>query len=344
MRSDTFRFWAAALCLVAASPALPQSGRDYVVVVGSSTVYPFSTVVAERFGRTHGMRTPKVESLGTGGGVQLFCQGLGSGYPDVVSTSRELKSEELAYCEENGVTGIVRLPIGYDGLVFASSVDAGPFLLTLHDVYLALAQRVPADASGKDLIANPHERWSHIREGLPDVPIRVFAPPPTSGTRDVLVERVMAGGCDQYPALRALRGTDPSEFVTTCHRLREDGAVVEAGENDNLVVQKILSEPGAIGIVGYSFLEQNRDRIRAASMNNIAPTFATISDQSYPVSRVLYVFAKRDHLGFIPGLKAFLEEFVSDRAAGPYGYLVERGLVPLPAAERMRALAELSRL
>lgn len=329
------------LAAILVSSVSAQVGRDYVVVVGSSTVYPFSTVVAERFGRAPGNRTPKVESIGTGGGVQLFCQGLGSGYPDVVSTSRELKSEERAFCESNGVSDIVGLPIGYDGIVFVTSVAAEVLSLTLDDIYLALAQRVPADETGETLIPNPYTHWSGIRGDLPDIPIRVFAPPPTSGTRDVLVERVMAGGCDRFPALRSLRLTDPTAFVTRCHRLREDGPVTEAGENDNLIVQKILSEPGAVGILGYSFLEQNRDRIRAAAINDIYPDFSTISDQSYPVSRVLYVFAKRDHLAFIPGLKAFLEEFVSERAAGTYGYLVERGLVPLPEEERARVLEQL---
>ena len=328
----------AALVLGGLPAAYGQAGRDYVFIVGSSTVYPFATIVAERFGRASRFRTPKVESTGSGGGFKLFCGGVGVDHPDISNSSRKIKPSELAFCRENGVTGIIVVMIGYDGIVFANAITAPEVELTLRDIYLALAKWVPGDTDG-DLIENPHRYWSDVNPGLPRLRIEVLGPPPTSGTRDEFVEHAMQGGCDTVAWIRALGQIDPDRYRYVCHTIREDGAFVEAGENDNLIVQKLEANPDAFGIFGFSFLDQNLEKVQGASINGVAPTFDSIADASYPISRPLYFYVKKAHVDVIPGLRGFLQELTSERAWSDEGYLSERGLITMPAVEREQVAA-----
>ncbi|MEM8814815.1 MAG: PstS family phosphate ABC transporter substrate-binding protein [Pseudomonadota bacterium] len=323
--------------------ASAQSGRDYVYIVGSSTVYPFATVVAERFGRGHPYRTPKVESTGSGGGFKLFCDGIGVDYPDISNSSRAIKATELAACRSNGVVDIIELKIGYDGIVFANALSAPDVMFKSADVYQALAKRVPGPEPGM-LVPNPNRRWSDIRGELPDMRIEVLGPPPTSGTRDEFVEMAMGDGCRQVPWIAALETTEPARFRAICHTIREDGAFVETGENDNLIVQKLEANPRAFGIFGFSFLDQNTDKVKGAGIDGVRPGFEVIADGRYPVSRPLYFYVKKDHVATIPGLKAFLAELTSERTLGDDGYLVDRGLIPMPLTERELAAADATEL
>lgn len=313
--------------------AFAQSARDYIYIVGSSTVYPFSTVVAERFGRTSDFRTPKVESTGSGGGLKLFCDGVGVQYPDIANSSRAIMQTEIELCAAHGVREVIEVKIGYDGIVIANSVSSPSMELTLRDVFLALAAEVPGAADGQ-LVTNPHRSWRDVNAALPATPIEVMGPPPTSGTRDAFVELAMENGCKTIPWIAALATADEARFKNVCHTLREDGAFIEAGENDNLIVQKLQANPRALGIFGYSFLDQNAAKVRAASINGVEPDFDSIADGSYTVARPLYFYAKKAHVDVIPGLRAFLTEFTSERAWGDFGYLSDRGLIPLPAEER----------
>ena len=310
-----------------------QGGRDYISIVGSSTVFPFSTVVAERFGRFFG-KTPTVESTGSGGGFKLFCAGVGIGFPDITNSSRRIKLSEVETCRRAGVEDIVEVKIGYDGIVLSNANSADPADLTLGEIYLALAKLVPESPESATLIENPYQRWNEINPDLPDSRIEVMGPPPTSGTRDAFVELAMEGGCEEFPGVKALKSTDNDRFKAVCHAIREDGVFVETGENDNLIVQKLNANPNALGIFGYSFLEQNSDKVQGAAMNGVVPTFETIADGSYPVSRPLYFYVKRAHVGVIPGIEGFLKEFTSERAWGEEGYLTDRGLIPMPPTER----------
>lgn len=323
----------ALLGLGISASAFAQSGRDYVYVVGSSTVYPFATVVAERFGRGSEFSTPKIESTGSGGGLKLFCDGVGVDYPDVTNSSRAIKQSEIDRCAGNGVTEIIEVKIGYDGIVFANSLRAADMTLTSRDIFLALAKRVPGDQPGQ-LIANPYRNWSDVNPALPSKPIEVLGPPPTSGTRDAFVELAMEGGCESIDWIAALKATDENAYKSVCHTIREDGAFVEAGENDNLIVQKLQANPDAFGIFGFSFLDQNLEKVKGARIDGIAPTFDAIADGDYPVSRPLYFYAKKAHVDVIPGLRGFLREFTSERAWGEEGYLSDRGLIPMPDEER----------
>ena len=315
------------------STAVAQSGRDFVYVVGSSTVYPFSTVVAERFGRSTEFKTPKIESTGSGGGLKLFCDGVGVDYPDVANASRAIKQSEVDTCAANGVTGIIEVKIGYDGIVMANAIDAPTVSLSRADIFLALAKEVPTDKDG-ELIENPYRTWADVRPGLPETRIEVLGPPPTSGTRDAFVELAMEGGCKSVPWIKALKDTDKNRYKAICHTIREDGAFVEAGENDNLIVQKLEANPDAFGIFGFSFLDQNAEKVKGAANDGIVPTFDAIADGSYPVSRPLFFYAKKAHVDVIPGLRGFLREFTSERAWGEEGYLSDRGLIPMPDEER----------
>lgn len=315
------------------SPAGAQLGREYVYIVGSSTVYPFSTIVAERFGRSTRFRTPKVESTGSGGGFKLFCDGVGVEFPDISNASRRIKRSELEACVNNGVTDIVEIKIGYDGIVFANALRGPDVSLARKDVFLALAKSVPV-AGSTELVPNPHRFWSDVRPDLPREPIEVLGPPTTSGTRDEFVELAMHDGCIQFEWLRALETTDQERFRAVCHTIREDGAYIEVGENDNLIVHKLQSNPRAFGIFGFSYLDQNADKLKAASIDDIAPDFETIAALEYPLSRPLYFYVKKDHVGTIPGLRDFLAELTSERALGDDGYLVDRGLINLPVVER----------
>ncbi len=323
----------ALLTLITAGSVYAQSGRDYIYIVGSSTVYPFSTVVAERFGRSTDFPTPKVESTGSGGGIKLFCDGVGVDYPDIANSSRAIKDSEIESCAENGVTEVVEVRIGYDGIVIANAMGAAEVDLTLADIFLALAAQVPGETDG-ELIDNPHESWSDVNPELPDVAIEVLGPPPTSGTRDAFVELAMEGGCRSIAWIDELRSSDKDRFQSICHTIREDGAFVEAGENDNLIVQKLEANPDAFGIFGFSFLDQNAEKVKGASIDGVAPTFEAIADGDYPVSRPLYFYVKSAHVDVIPGLRELLREFTSERAWGEEGYLSDRGLIPMPDEER----------
>ena len=323
---------AAAAMLVTAN-VNAQAARDQISIVGSSTVYPFATVVAEQFGRTTNFKTPTVESTGSGGGLKLFCSGIGVGTPDIANSSRRIKESEVAKCASNGVDAIVEVKIGYDGIVLANSVDSDQIELTTKDIFLALAKEVPNPDGSSSLVANPYQKWSDIRAGLPGSTIEVLGPPPTSGTRDAFVELAMEGGCKQYAWIKAIKAEDKSRYKAVCHTIREDGRFVEAGENDNLIVQKLQTNPNALGIFGFSFLDQNSDVVQGSKVNGEDPTFENIADGAYPVSRPLYFYAKKAHIGTIPGIAEYLAEFTSEKAMGEDGYLSDRGLIPLPADE-----------
>ncbi len=329
---------AAAFGLTAAVTAFAQAGRDYVYVVGSSTVYPFSTVVAERFGRSSEFKTPKIESTGSGGGLKLFCDGVGVDYPDVTNSSRAIKASEVETCAANGVTEIIEVRIGYDGIVVANAIEGDTFQLTREEIFLALAKEVPGGADG-ELIENPHKTWADVNADLPAVKIEVLGPPPTSGTRDAFVELAMEGGCKATPWIKALKSADKSRYKAICHTIREDGAYVEAGENDNLIVQKLQANPNALGIFGFSFLDQNMEKVKGSLIDGVEPTFEAIADGNYPVSRPLFFYVKKVHVDVIPGLRGFLREFTSERAWGEDGYLSDRGLIPMPEEERAEVAA-----
>jgi phosphate transport system substrate-binding protein len=330
--------FAAVAATIFSSPAGAQSGRDYVYVVGSSTVYPFATVVAERFGRGTEFKTPKIESTGSGGGLKLFCDGVGVDYPDIANSSRAIKASEVETCAANGVTEVIEVKIGYDGIVFANSIGSPAIKLTREQIFLALAKQVPGDKEG-ELINNPYTRWSDIDASLPASKIEVLGPPPTSGTRDAFVELAMEGGCNATPWVAALKKSDSNRYKTICHTIREDGTFVEAGENDNLIVQKLQANPAAFGIFGFSFLDQNMEKVKGAMIDGVAPTFDAIADGDYPVSRPLYFYVKKAHVDVIPGLRGFLAEFTSERAWGEEGYLSDRGLIPMPDEERREVAA-----
>lgn len=328
----------AVLGLVVSVAAYAQASRDYVYVVGSSTVYPFATVVAERFGRGSEFKTPKIESTGSGGGLKLFCDGVGVDYPDVANSSRAIKSSEVETCASNGVTEIIEVKIGYDGIVLANAINAPAVSLSRDEIFMALAKEVPGENEG-ELIENPYMTWNEINPALPATKIEVLGPPPTSGTRDAFVELAMEGGCKSVAWIAALKKTDKDRYKAICHTIREDGAFVEAGENDNLIVQKLQANPDALGIFGFSFLDQNMEKVKGSQIDGVAPTFDAIADGDYPVSRPLYFYAKKAHVDVIPGLRGYLREFTSERAWGEEGYLSDRGLIPMPDEERREVAA-----
>lgn len=310
--------------------------RDQISIVGSSTVFPFTTAVAEQFARAGGFRAPVVESTGTGGGMRIFCGGIGEGHPDVTGASRAMKSSEYENCVANGVDSITEILIGYDGIAMAGSREGVQFDISKAELFAALAAEVEVNG---EIVANPHQRWSDINTNLPSIAIRVFGPPPTSGTRDAWVELVMEAGCEEYGAIVALEDSNEDRFEQVCHTMREDGPFIEAGENDNLIVQRLSSDPGTYGIFGFSFLDQNADVLQGVKVEGAEPTFEAIADNSYPVSRPLFVYIKNDHRSVIPGLSEFVAEYTSERAMGEEGYLTDRGLIPLPP--EMRAKTEM---
>ncbi len=326
------------------SNASAASGRDYIAVVGSSTVYPFATTVAEQFGKRTKFKTPKIESTGSGGGMKLFCAGSGIETPDITNASRRIKYSEFEKCQKNGVQEIIEVKIGYDGIVMASSKKAAQMTLSKKDIFLALAKEVPSPDGGETLVANPYKTWKEVNVGLPDIKIEVLGPPPTSGTRDAFVELAMEGGCEQIGWIKALKKKDKKHFKEVCHTVREDGAYVEAGENDNLIVQKLNANPKALGIFGFSFLDQNADKIQGSIVGGEAPTFENIAAGKYPVSRPLYFYAKKAHIGVVPGMLEFLGDFASDKAWGEEGYLTDKGLIPMPVAERKQFAADIAEL
>jgi phosphate transport system substrate-binding protein len=264
------------------------AARDYISIVGSSTVYPFATVVAENFGKTTRYKTPKIESTGSGGGLKLFCAGIGVKHPDVTNSSRAIMASEVKMCQKNGVADIIEVKIGYDGIAVANSRKGRKLDIARKDLFLALAKDVPDPSGAKRLVANPYKTWRDVNR----------------------------------------------KYKSVCHTVREDGAYVEAGENDNLIVQKLIANPNALGVFGFSFLDQNSDKVQGSRIDGVAPEFETIADGSYPVSRPLFFYVKKAHVGTIPGMKEYLAEFTSDKAWGEEGYLSDRGLIPMPADER----------
>jgi len=331
----------AALATIASAAA----AREQIRIVGSSTVFPFATAVAERFGQTTQFKTPVVESTGSGGGLKLFCAGIGVDHPDIANASRRIKRSEVENCEKNGVSEVVEVKIGFDGIVIGNSRNGPVMPLSLRQLFQALAKEVPVD--GK-LVANPYRKWSEIDAALPAVRIEVLGPPPTSGTRDAFVELAMEAGARAFPELKAMAEADKKRFRAVAHAMREDGAFIEAGENDNLIVQKLVANPTAFGIFGFSFLDQNTDRIQGSPIEGVAPAFEAIAAGDYPISRSLYFYVKKAHAEVIPGMREYVAEFTSEKAWGPEGYLADKGLIPLPEAEReataasARSLAPLS--
>ena len=322
---------ASTLAVAALSTGSPALARDQIQVVGSSTVYPYTQAVAEEFGKKTGKKAPVVESTGTGGGMKIFCQGVGEANPDLTGASRAMKKSEWEQCTKNGVTDITELQIGYDGLSVAQSKKGKPIDLSKAQLYLALASEIP---DGDKLVPNPHKKWSDVDKSLPDVAITVYGPPPTSGTRDAFVELALHEGCkalDYYKQKKGeLEKADFDKFVTeTCTKMRQDGPFIEAGENDNLIVQRIEADPNALGIFGYSFLYENQDKLQGVKVGGVEPSFDTIADGTYGLSRPLFIYIKNAHRKVIPGLNEFVAEYTSDEAMGPDGYLHERGLVVL---------------
>jgi phosphate transport system substrate-binding protein len=293
-------------------------------IVGSSTVYPFTTAVAEQFQRARPGTSVIVESTGTGAGMKLFCSGVGANTPDLTNASRRIKLSEFEDCSKNGVKQIIEFPIGIDGLTVIESVNAQPMKLTLRDLYAALA----ATPFGKPQTA---QTWKDVNPALPATKIRVLGPPPTSGTRDSLNELFLQKGCETDPAMKALKDSDSDKHKDLCTKIREDGVFVEAGENDNLLVQKISSDPTALGVLGYSFLEENADKVRAVALNDVAPNEQTITNLSYPGARKIFIYAKGEHLPAKPAIKDFLAAYAKDIGEG--GPLQKRGLVPFAPAD-----------
>jgi phosphate transport system substrate-binding protein len=317
----------AAVIALGASAAYAQT-RDQIRIVGSSTVFPYTQAVAEQYGAATGNPAPVVESTGTGGGMQVFCGGVGPDHPDITGASRSMKKSEYDLCVQNGVDNVTEVLIGYDGLSIAHSQQGPDLNLTKAQIFQALAAEVEVNG---EIVANPYKMWSEIDPALPAAAITVFGPPPTSGTRDAFVELVMLPGCDAFEAIKAL---EEARMEEVCERMRQDGLFIEAGENDNLIVQRLNADTNALGIFGYSFLFENSDTLKAVSVDGVPPSFETIADGSYGVSRPLYIYVKNAHKGVIPGLEEFVAEYVSEESFGEGGYLSERGLIPLPEDQR----------
>ncbi len=336
MKKQIVAMAAAAAALAGCGPGATGGGgetqsRQQIRVVGSSTVYPFSVAVAERFSQDHSaFSAPIVESTGTGGGLNLFCAGIGAQHPDVANASRRIKASEIELCNRNGVTQIIELPIGIDGLALIESAQRPTgFQLTVRDVYAALA----ANPFGREQTART---WRDVNPALPAVAIRVYGPPPTSGTRDSFAELMLEKGCATDPAMEQLKSQDEDRHKQVCTQIREDGAFIEAGENDNLLVQRVSENEGSIGVLGFSFLDENASRVQGIPIGGVDPTAETISNFTYPGARQLFIYVKGEHLSVIPGLREFLQAWPA--AWGPGGYLTQRGLVPLPEGERQAAL------
>ena len=327
---------AVALGLVAAS-GIAQA-RDNIEIVGSSTVYPFSTAVAEQFAKKTGMAAPKVESTGTGGGMKLFCAGNGIETPDITNASRRMKKSELEGCMKNGVDAVTEVKIGFDGIAVAQFKDASPIKLSRRELYLALAKDVPTGPNG-ELQPNTYTTWKDINPDMADVKIEIMGPPPTSGTRDALAELGLEKGCLLFKGMPELKKKDEKAFKAACTTVREDGYYIEAGENDNLIVQKLKANHNAVGIFGYSFLEQNTDTLKAASIDGKEISYDNIANGAYPLSRPLFFYVKNSHVDQVKGIKEFMAEFASDAALSPDGYLAEKGMVSLPAAEKSASIA-----
>lgn len=314
------------------------SNRNHINIVGSSTLYPFTSVIAENFSRESEFKTPIVESTGTGGGFKLFCAGVGINYPDFSNASRRIENSEIKKCAENGVKKIVEIKIGYDGIVLANSVSGIKYNLSKNEIFLALAAEVPNKKTGR-LIANPYKKWSDIDAKLPAINITIYGPPTTSGTRDAFVELVMEKTCTEMSDFAKFY-PDSKIRKKKCHVIRSDGHFIEAGENDNLIVQKLKNDVQALGIFGFSFLEENRGVIQAALIDNVTPNFDNIASGTYSVSRPLFIYFKKEHLDLIKGMQEFVAEIISKNTIGADGYLLQKGLIPLTDLELKKVRGE----
>lgn len=329
MKSTTIKIVTASLALAAfAQPAF--AARDQLHLVGSSTVYPFTTTAAEQFGQAGKFKTPIVESTGTGGGFKLFCEGVGEDKADINDASRKITDSEKETCAKNGVTNVVEVPIGYDGIVLVNQKGASALDLSKKDIFMALARWLP-DKNGK-LVANTYQTWDQVNPKLPKAPITVYGPPPTSGTRDAFGELVMEKGCEAFPEF-ARDYPDEKERKKICHNIREDGKYIESGEDDNIIVQKLSADANAIGIFGYSYYDNNRSKVQASKIDGVSADFDNIESGKYGVSRGLYVYVKAQHIGQVPGLVEFLQELTSANSIGKNGYNITKGLLPLKETE-----------
>jgi phosphate transport system substrate-binding protein len=324
--------------LVVSALPFAASAREQIRIVGSSTVYPFAASVAEHFGKAGDFRTPVVEATGTGAGIKLFCEGAGESTPDITNASRRMLPVEREQCLKSGVKNIIEVKVGFDGITLANSVKGPLFKLSKKDLFLALARDVP---QGGALKPNFYERWSQIDPGLPNLPIKVYGTPPVSGTRDTFNELVMVKGCMQMPEFAATYKND-DERKKHCQMMREDGAFIEAGENGNLIAQKLIGDPESLGIFGYSFLEQNEGKIQGSVIDGTTPGFEFIQSGVYSISRPLYFYVKGEHFSKVAGLREYTEEFLSEGAIGDEGYLAIEGLVPLPMDERTKVRREVT--
>jgi phosphate transport system substrate-binding protein len=321
----------AATAVMALTISSQAEARTQMRAVGSSTVYPFAKVVAERIARANPrLGTPIIESTGTGAGMKLFCAGVGERFPDVENASRRMKASEAKLCAANGVTQITEIQVGIDGISFATAKGSPLQNLTQRDIYLAIAKT----PFGKP---NRARTWHDVNASLPNIPIRVYGPPPTSGTRDALGELILTPPCEANAGMAALKKSDEAKFKAICTGVREDGGYIEAGENDNLIVQKIEANPGTVGIFGYSYLEENSDKLRGITINGVAPTYASISTFKYPGARPLYIYIKNAHANAIPAVRAYAAEFTKESAFGPNGYLKQAGLISSPNNVRARS-------
>ena len=317
--------------------ALPVQARDTIRIVGSSTVYPFATVVAETFGRAdNGFKTPIIESTGSGGGLKLFCAGKGPSTPDITNASRRIKSKEVKLCAKNGITDIVEHKIGFDGIVMANAKGGPSFNISRKDLYMALAAKVPCGFQDGVTCENESQTWKDVNASLPNIPIEVYGPPPTSGTRDAFAELALGGGCKSVPWIKKFKKKDKKAWKKLFYTVREDGKYIEAGENDNLIIQKLVANPNAMGVFGFSFLDQNRDQVKGAVVDGVTPTFDSIATGKYKVSRSLFFYVKKDHIGSIPGIREYMAAFMDDKAIGNDGYLLDKGLIPLPQDMRSK--------
>ena len=317
--------------------ALPVQARDTIRIVGSSTVYPFATVVAETFGRAdNGFKTPIIESTGSGGGLKLFCAGKGPSTPDITNASRRIKSKEVKLCAKNGITDIVEHKIGFDGIVMANAKGGPSFNISRKDLYMALAAKVPCGIQDGVTCENESQTWKDVNASLPNIPIEVYGPPPTSGTRDAFAELALGGGCKSVPWIKKFKKKDKKAWKKLCYTVREDGKYIEAGENDNLIIQKLVANPNAMGVFGFSFLDQNRDQVKGAVVDGVTPTFDSIASGEYKVSRSLFFYVKKDNIGSIPGIREYMAAFMDETAIGNDGYLLDKGLIPLPQDMRSK--------
>lgn len=322
------------IIIISSLPTLANAAaRDTIKIVGSSTVYPFATVVAERFGKKTKFNTPVIESTGSGGGLKLFCKGIGVEHPDITNASRRIKQSEIDNCAKAGINEITEIKIGYDGIVIANSRKGQNLSLTKRQIFLALSPMIPSPSGKKVLVANPNKTWSDVDPSLPNIAIEVLGPPPSSGTRDAFAELAMEGGCKTFKWLADIKKQDKNRYKSICRSVREDGPYIEVGENDNLIVSKLNANPNALGVFGYSFLDQNSDTIQGSMVDGALPTFENIADGTYKVSRPLYFYVKNAHASSIPGIKQYVREFTSKGAIGQSGYLSDKGLIPMPNSE-----------